>query len=126
MPTVTAGALVREARTRAGLSQRALARRARTTQSVVARIEGGTTSPSWATPRRPLCPTRARHKARWVLSGAVAPRLQGFPRLTADTDITPERGGDNLKRLAAALRGGKGRGDTQCVPVTRPFEYRHR
>ncbi len=41
--------LLRAARSRAGLSQRALARRARTAQSVVARIESGTTSPSWET-----------------------------------------------------------------------------
>lgn len=41
--------LLRAARRRAGLSQRALARRARTAQSVVARIESGATSPSWET-----------------------------------------------------------------------------
>ena len=37
--------LLIEARTRSGLSQRALARRARTAQSVIARIENGTVSP---------------------------------------------------------------------------------
>lgn len=41
--------LLRDARIRAGLSQRELARRARTTQSVVARIELRQTSPSWDT-----------------------------------------------------------------------------
>jgi uncharacterized protein len=41
--------LLGEARARAGLSQRALARRARTSQSVVARIENGDTSPTWST-----------------------------------------------------------------------------
>lgn len=46
--------LLREARVRAGLSQRALARRARTAQSVVARIETGQTSPSWQTAQRLL------------------------------------------------------------------------
>ncbi|MGH7526099.1 MAG: helix-turn-helix domain-containing protein [Gemmatimonadales bacterium] len=49
MPDFSPGPLLREARTRAGLTQRALARRARTAQSVVARIEAGTTSPSWNT-----------------------------------------------------------------------------
>jgi transcriptional regulator with XRE-family HTH domain len=44
--------LLHEARTRAGLSQRELARRAGTAQSVVARIEGGEASPSAATLRR--------------------------------------------------------------------------
>lgn len=41
--------LLRAARRRAGLSQRALAQRAGTAQSVVARIELGRTSPSWET-----------------------------------------------------------------------------
>ena len=41
--------LLSEARERAGLSQRALAERAKTSQSVVARIELGITSPSWET-----------------------------------------------------------------------------
>lgn len=40
-----AACLVREARTRAALSQRELARRAGTSQSVVARIEAGQTRP---------------------------------------------------------------------------------
>lgn len=47
--TQAAGHLLREARLRAGLSQRDLASRANTAQSVVARIEGGQTSPSWET-----------------------------------------------------------------------------
>ena len=46
--------LLREARRRAGLSQRALAQRAGTAQSVVARIEAGITSPSWNTLERLL------------------------------------------------------------------------
>ena len=41
--------IVREARNRAGLTQRQLASKARTAQSVVARIELGETSPSWET-----------------------------------------------------------------------------
>ncbi|HUO67840.1 MAG TPA: helix-turn-helix transcriptional regulator [Gammaproteobacteria bacterium] len=49
-----AAALLRDARTRAGLSQRALAHRAGTSQSVVARIESGQTSPSWETLRQLL------------------------------------------------------------------------
>lgn len=42
-------ALMRAARARAGLSQRTLAARADTAQSVVARIELGVTSPTWST-----------------------------------------------------------------------------
>jgi transcriptional regulator with XRE-family HTH domain len=44
-----AAALVRRARERAGLSQRELASRAGTAQSVVSRIEGGLTDPSTGT-----------------------------------------------------------------------------
>lgn len=44
-----AGDLVRKARLAAGLSQRELARKARTAQSVVARVEQGETSPTWDT-----------------------------------------------------------------------------
>lgn len=46
--------LLREARLRAGLTQRELARRAGTSQSVVARIERGQTSPGHATLARLL------------------------------------------------------------------------
>lgn len=41
--------LLRQVRGDAGLSQRALARKARTAQSVIARIELGETSPTWDT-----------------------------------------------------------------------------
>jgi transcriptional regulator with XRE-family HTH domain len=44
---VIGGELVREARLRAGLTQRALADRAATTQSAIARLESGRTSPSF-------------------------------------------------------------------------------
>ena len=44
--------LIREARRRAGLTQRELAERAGTTQSAIARLESGRTSPSFDTVRR--------------------------------------------------------------------------
>ncbi len=50
----TTAVLVRDARLRAGLTQRELARRAETAQSVVARIERGQTSPTWETLTRLL------------------------------------------------------------------------
>ncbi len=53
MPNRTAS-LVRDARLRAGLTQRELASRAETAQSVVARIERGQTSPTWETLTRLL------------------------------------------------------------------------
>jgi len=49
-----AATLLRQARTRSGLSQRALAARAGTAQSAVARIERGQTSPTWSTLERLL------------------------------------------------------------------------
>ena len=54
MPKLDAAHILADARGRAGLSQRELARKARTAQSVVARIELGETSPSWATLARLL------------------------------------------------------------------------
>jgi transcriptional regulator with XRE-family HTH domain len=45
----SAAAILKDARARARLSQRDLASRAKTAQSVVARIELGETSPSWDT-----------------------------------------------------------------------------
>ena len=54
-----------------------------------------------------LIRTLAKHDVRFVLIGALAARLYGFPRITADADITPARDADNLQRLAAALRDRK-------------------
>jgi transcriptional regulator with XRE-family HTH domain len=45
------GGAIQQQRERAGLSQRALARRAGTTQAAVSRIERGLTSPNWDTVR---------------------------------------------------------------------------
>ena len=69
-----AAGLLREARTRAGLTQRELAKRARTAQSVIARVERGQSDPSWQTLVRliaaagfdlhgelSLCPTADSH-----------------------------------------------------------------
>jgi hypothetical protein len=76
---------------------------------------------------RPFDPERivkalARRGVRYVLIGAVAARLQGFPRLTADADITPECSEDNLKRLAAALRDLDARVHTDSVPEGLAFD----
>lgn len=84
----TASRLVLEARRGAGLSQRALAHRARTAQSVVARIESGTTSPSWETLNRLL------HAAGFALSASLVPRLRGRSHMLGDVPrilrLTPE------------------------------------
>ena len=178
-------ALLREARQRAGLSQRQLAHRARTAQSVVARIERGQTSPSWDTLARLLAAagfaihteldprssprshmlddvarilalpaerrldevrnvnrfvyaarvasaapldlerlitTLAQHRMRFVLVGALAARLHGFPRVTTAADITPASDPENLARLAAALRELQARVYTESVPEGLPFD----
>lgn len=65
--------------------------------------------------------TLAARDVRYVLIGATAARLQGFPRLTADADITPARDLENLERLAAALRGLGARVYTESVPEGLPF-----
>jgi len=52
----------------------------------------------------------------------LAARLQGFPRLTADADITPDRSKDNLEHLAAALRELQARVYTDSVPEGLPFD----
>ncbi len=64
----------------------------------------------------------AEHEVRYVLIGALAARLQGFPRVTADADITPARDTDNLGRLASALRQLDARVFTEGVPEGLPFE----
>jgi hypothetical protein len=64
----------------------------------------------------------AKHRVRFVLIGALAARLQGFPRLTADADITPARDRGNLNRLAAALRELDARVFTEAVPEGLRFD----
>ncbi|HEX5386425.1 MAG TPA: hypothetical protein VFW66_07010 [Gemmatimonadales bacterium] len=69
-----------------------------------------------------LIATLARHKVRYVLIGAMAARLYGFPRATADADITPAANPANLDRLAAALRQLDARVFTEGVPEGLAFD----
>jgi hypothetical protein len=78
-------------------------------------------SPAPLDPER-LFTTLARHGVEYVLIGALAARLQGFPRLTADADLTPARDHENLERLAAALRELDARVYTESVPEGLPFD----
>jgi hypothetical protein len=64
----------------------------------------------------------ASHRVGFVLIGAMAARLYGFPRITADADITPARDPENLTRLAAALRELDARIYTEAVPEGLPFD----
>jgi transcriptional regulator with XRE-family HTH domain len=80
--------LLQSARARAGMSQRHLAKKARTAQSVVARIELGETSPSWSTLARLL-------KAAGFSLSATVRRISIDPQLLDDVPrilaLTPEQ-----------------------------------
>jgi hypothetical protein len=69
-----------------------------------------------------LFTTLARHQVEFVLIGALAARLQGFPRFTSDADITPARDNANLLRLAAALRELDARVYTEQIPEGLSFD----
>ena len=81
--------LLAAARDRAGLAQRALARRARTAQSVIARIESGATSPSWRTLERLV------RGAGFELRISLVPRIRGRSHMLEDVPrimrLTPEQ-----------------------------------
>lgn len=89
MPSPSIAELLRDARIRAGLTQRDLARRAATAQSVVARIESGATSPTWQTFARLLA--AAGFELETTLRSRVAERshmLSDVPRILR---LTPEQ-----------------------------------
>lgn len=69
-----------------------------------------------------LVRTFAKHGVCYVLIGAMAARLHGFPRMTADADVTPAADPANLERLAAALRELNARVYTESVPEGLAFD----
>src|SRR5262249_52096454 len=89
MASTTAAILVATARRRAGLTQRDLARRARTSQSVVARVEAGVVSPSWATLQRLV------NCAGFDVQATLSPRAHGRSHMLDDVArilrLTPEQ-----------------------------------
>lgn len=93
--------LLRQARRRAGLSQRALAQRAGTAQSVIARIERGQTSPTWDTLERLLkaadFDVRAQIEPRVVVGSHM---LEDVPRILR---MTPEDRLEEVKNLTEFL-----------------------
>jgi transcriptional regulator with XRE-family HTH domain len=95
----SAARLLLSARRAAGLTQRALARRARTSQSVIARIESGTTSPSWKTLEHLL-----KH-AGFELQASFTIRARGHSHMLDDVPrilrLTPE---ERLLELRNAAR----------------------
>lgn len=102
-----AAGLLREARTRAGLTQRELAKRARTAQSVIARIERGQSDPSWETL------TRLIAAAGFDLHGQLTLRSTPDSHMLQDVarilSLTPEERLSEVRNvntfLTAARRG---------------------
>jgi len=103
--TFDAAALVLRARTAAGLSQRALARRADTAQSVVARVESGQTDPSTRVLRALLAAAGVELRADLEPASRLDPQLlDDVPRILA---LSPEERlieVANVARLAQAAR----------------------
>ena len=101
----TAATLLRQARTRAGLSQRALARRAGTAQSVIARIEKGQTSPTWETLERLLeaadLDIYAQLEPRVVVGSHMLAEVVGIMRMT------PEQRLEEVKNLSEFLANAR-------------------
>ena len=97
--------LVREARSRAGLTQRELAARAGTSQSVVARIEAGQTRPGSGTLRRLLEAAGLELRVELVpLPVAETHMLEDVARILA---LTPEQRlceVGNVSRFESAAR----------------------
>ena len=62
------------------------------------------------------------HDVKFVLIGALAARLHGFPRLTADADITPLKSDENLENLARALKKLRAKVYTEAIPEGLEFD----
>ena len=99
--------LLSDARLRAGLTQRALASRAGTAQSVVARIEGGATSPTWETLSRLL------EAAGFALDTVLQPATSGASHMLDDVPrilrLTPEQRLIELRNAARFLAAARAR-----------------
>jgi transcriptional regulator with XRE-family HTH domain len=99
------GAILRQARLRAGLTQRELAVRASTSQSVVARIEQGRSDPSTATLARLLAAAGFELRAELTpIAVADTHMLDDVARILA---LTPEARlleVRNVSRFEAAVR----------------------
>lgn len=88
------GHLIKEARKRAGLSQRELARRLSTSQSVIARWESGARSPTMETV------TRALKACGLELQVALAPRdEQDIAMAAQNVGLTPAQRVELLKNM---------------------------
>ncbi len=101
----TTGAILREARLRAGLTQRELARRAGTSQSVIARIERERSDPSSATLARLLA--AAGFELRTQLTPIAVAQSHALDDVARILSLSPEQRlleVRNVARFAAAVR----------------------
>lgn len=98
--------LVRELRLAAGLSQRALARRAETSQPAIARYEGGAATPSWETLQR-LATACGR---RVNLVAEVIPERHDVELAELLLGLTPEQRLRSLGRYARLREATKDEG----------------
>lgn len=98
--------LVRDLRLSAGLSQRALASRAATSQPAIARYEGGVAAPSWETLQR-LAGACGR---RLSISSEVMPERHDVELAELLLGLSPEERLRALRRYARLreLTGGEG------------------
>ena len=69
----------------------------------------------------PILSVLDRHGVEYVIVGGYAARMHGSTRPTRDVDVTPATTGENLDRLAAALRELDARIRTDAVPEGLPF-----
>ena len=141
--------LIREARKRAGLTQAQLAARCGTTQSAIARLEGGA-EPSVrrvaelvaacglelrvslvppaqaraavAAPNVPTLHALADAGSTFVVAGATAAALRGLPVAPGIPVVVPDVGLAGLERLAAALDGLGARLRTDDDTGSLPFD----
>src|SRR5437016_11927351 len=97
--------LLRQARLKAGLSQRQLAQRAGTAQSVIARIERGQTSPTWETMERLLAAAGVELRPQLELPVVVGSHmLAEVPRILG---MTPEQRLEEVKNLSEFLANAR-------------------
>lgn len=73
---------------------------------------------------RPICRALNDHRVRYVVVGGFATVIHGSPLPTADIDIVPDRSGENLERLADALRAIGAMLRTAAGPVEAPLDGR--
>src|SRR5262245_43726319 len=109
--------LVRQARLRANLSQRELAKRAGTTQSVVARIERGQTSPTWETLERLLAAAgETLSPQTQPADGSMLYEVPGLLRMTPEERLRVVEGLSDFRYRARRVSDG-GRVPGATIPL---------